>query len=102
MESEVLEQDDLAPLGCPLDRRARRITDAVLGELYRPSKEIRQSGRDRFQRELGVGLAFGPPEMRRENDGRSVLQRVLDGGHRRAYAGVVRDCAILDWHVEVH
>ena len=55
-----------------------------------------------FELNSGLGPPFGPPEVRGQDHGRPVLERVLDGRQRRADARVVLDAPFLDGHVEVH
>src|SRR5262245_42718451 len=101
MEPEVLEQDDLAALRGALDGGLCRRTDTVVGELHRTSKQFGKSCRDRLQRILGVWLPFGAAEMRRQDDGGTLFERIGDRRQRGANARVVADRAALDRHVEV-
>ena len=56
----------------------------------------------RLQAHLGIGLALGPPEVRRQYQARAVPQRVLDAGQRLANARVVHDAAVVERDVEVN
>ena len=77
METQVLEQDDIA---C---RVARRIADAVGRKGDGLSEQRRQPIRDRPEAHLGVDLALRPSQVAREDDRRAVVERVADGRQRR-------------------
>ena len=102
VEPEVLEQHHLAAPRRPIDRRARGVTDAVLGKLDRTAEKLGEPGGDRLQGVLGIGFAFRPPEMRRQDDRGALVECVIDRRQRRADASVVGNRAVLDRHVEVH
>src|SRR5262249_53731244 len=53
------------------------------------------------QRELGLALALGATEVRREHDARALAHQPLDRRQRRADARVVADRAAAQRHVEV-
>ncbi len=52
--------------------------------------------------ELGIRTALGPAEVAHEDEGRALIQRVLDGRQGGADALVVRHLAAGHGHVEVH
>ena len=93
----------------PRDRCASRdralgrcLADAVVANATgRPtsSDEPRGDGR---RLNSAVRLAFRPAQMAREDDGRALLERVLDRRQRGPDARVVADHAVLERDVEVH
>src|SRR5690606_440071 len=57
---------------------------------------------DGSQRELGLALALGTPQMARHHGQSTVADDVLDRGERLSDAEVVRDrAAVVEGHVEV-
>src|ERR1019366_6669421 len=56
----------------------------------------------RLQAQLGIGVAFGTAEVRRQDQARAVTQSVLDAGQGFANARVVHDPAVVERDVEVH
>src|SRR5207244_7807430 len=77
-------------------------SDAVRRKLDCFAKKIAQTRGHRFQAVLRVGLAFRPPEMRRENKLSVLFDDIPNGGERRLYACVIRDLAIGERYVDVH
>src|SRR5215470_15779507 len=57
---------------------------------------------NRLQAHLCVGFAFGPTQMRSEDQPRTMAQRMLDGWKRLANAGIVHDAPIFKWDIEIH
>ena len=102
VEADVLEHDEVVALGARRgDRLHGRLADAVLGEGHLALQQRRQVIGHRLQAELGARPALRPPEVRREDHRRAVLQRVRDGGQRRPHPRVVLDAPLLDRDVEV-
>ena len=101
MEAKVFEQHDVAA-GLRLgDGLPCRFTNAVAREHDLPPEERREVRRDRLEAVFRVRLAFRTTQVRGEDDGGALVERVLDGRQRRAHAGVVADDAVLERHVEV-
>ena len=100
VEPQVLEQDDAAFAGLR-DRLRRRLADAVFRERDGPPEQLRQPRRHGTERILGIRLALRPPEVRREDDGRALLEGVLDRREGRADARVLSDPAVFDGYVEI-
>ena len=101
MEAQILEHQHAARWQIRdhlLDFRS----DAVRPKLDCFAKKIAQTRGHRFQAVLRVGLAFRPPEMRRENKLSVLFDDIPNGGERRLYACVIRDLAIGERNVEVH
>ena len=102
VEAEVFEQDHVAGLerGAGLgDRRA----DAIGQEADRFLQQFGEPRRARRQAEFRVGLAFGPAEVRHEDQRAALLEHRLDARQRGADALVVGDAArVVLGHVEVH
>mmetsp|Transcript_13945 Transcript_13945/g.43201 ORF Transcript_13945/g.43201 Transcript_13945/m.43201 type:complete len:217 (+) Transcript_13945:274-924(+) len=90
VEPDVLQQHDAA-------RRHgvaglfHVVADAVVDFHDVRVQELREPADDRRDRELGVGLALGPADVRRDRDGRALLLEEVHGGHDRAEPRVVRD-----------
>ncbi len=67
MEAKILEQHDAALAGLR-DGLARRLADAIGGELDGAPEQLGELHGDRLQREFGAWLALRPAQMRREDD----------------------------------
>ena len=91
VEAGVLEEGDVA--------RLHRLDDVVRRQAVRRERDgapqlLRKRVRHRLERELRlVALALRTAEVRHQDEGRALLQHVLDGGERRDDARVVRDRA---------
>ena len=101
VEPQVLEQDDLVVRmrlrhGC-----ARRFADAVGGKNDRAPEQLGEARNHRREAVLGHGLAFRATEVRGEDDGCALLERVPDRGQRCPDARVVANHTVFDRHVEV-
>ena len=101
VEAQVLEQHDVAA-GMRLGHRRRGgLADAVAGEHDRPAQQRGQRRDQRLQAELRRDLALRPSEVRGEDDGRALVERVLNRRQRGPDPRVVADHAVLDRDVEV-
>ncbi len=101
VEAQVLEQDDLGSAMRCGHGGFRRLADAVGRKDDVALQQLPQSIGDRLQAELRRRLALRPPQVRRKNDRRALVERVVNGRQRRGDARVVGDRAVLDRHVEV-
>ena len=94
METDILEQDDLAGFqggagGLDLG------SDAVVEELHRLAEQFLQLCGDGLEGVLGDALAVGAAEMAGQDDRRTLIQGVLDGRKRRGDALGIGDLSGL-------
>ena len=101
VKAKVLKQKHVAVLQLR-DLLARLRADAVLRERDRTPKQLRQVLGHGSKAVLLDALALRPSQMRREDDTRAVVNRVLNRRQRGTYARVVLDHAVLHRHVEVN
>ena len=81
MESQVLEQQNLAGFGAQLFH----VRPCAIGRhLDRLAQQFGQSGGRRFQAHFRIRLAFGTAEMARQNYSSAVFQRITYGWQRGA------------------
>jgi hypothetical protein len=100
VEADVLEQDDVARLRGRtggLDRGA----NAVVEELHRLAEQLAEALGHGRERELQLALAVGASEVAHEDDGRALVEQVVDRRQRRGDALVVFDFSVFDGNVEV-
>ena len=107
VEAQVLEQQRLALFqlgGDFFGFRANALgTEAnVLAARQLLIEQHAQPLGHRLQAHLGIGLAFGPAQMRSQNQARSMAQSIFDGGQSFADARVVHDAPVFERHVEVN
>src|SRR3954470_7619469 len=78
MEAQILEQHDLQrrTVMHTIDRIEGRATDAVSCECDWATKQLAEANGDRFQAELGSGLALRAAEVRGEDYGGALVERV--------------------------
>ena len=83
MESEVLQQDDLARLD-RLDGGGARVVDAALtGHHHRPTQQFREPRADRLERERRfVPGSRRTPQMAHEHARAVPVENRADGGKR--------------------
>ncbi len=106
MEAEVFEQQRLAFL--ELERHFFGFgpnalwaeTDIFAARQFLVEQHAQTLG-DGLETQLGIGLAFGTAEVRREDKAGAVTQSVLDAGQGFADARVVHDAAVVERDVEV-
>lgn len=102
VETQVLEQDDLAVVGL-VDRLLDLLADAVAGEDDALAEQLLELAYDGLQAVLGVGLAIWTAEMRHQDHGLGAgFDGMLDGGEGTDDALVVGDVGIgVEGDVEV-
>ncbi len=100
VEADVLQQHDVAGLHLR-DALLGILADDVLGQHDRLAQLFGQAGGDGGQGVLHIELALGAAQVRGQDDGRIVIQQVLDGGQSRHDAGLVRDLVAVQRDVEV-
>ena len=100
VEADVLQQNDVAGLH-RVDALLGVLADDVLGQDDLLIELLAQALRNGGQGILHVEFALGTAQVRAEDDGRIVVQEVLDGGQRRHDAGVVGDLRAVQGDVEV-
>ena len=100
VEADVLQQNDVARLH-RVDALLGVLADDVLGQDDLLIELLAQALRNGGQGILHVEFALGTAQVRAEDDGRIVVQEVLDGGQRRHDAGVVGDLRAVQGDVEV-
>ncbi len=101
VEAQVLEERDLA-VAEVVDDLSRAVADAVVREHDLAGwEELRETGADGLERQLGVALALWPPEVRREHDAPTSLERQLDRRQSRPDPRVVGDGGAVERNVEV-
>src|SRR5437879_12813821 len=101
MEAQILEHQHAARWQIRdhlLDFRS----DAVRPKLDCFPKKIAQTRGHRFQAVLRVGLAFRPPEMRRENKLSVLFDDIPNGGERRLYACIISNFVMGVRYVEMY
>ena len=104
MEAQVFEQQHFAR------RRLHGFhfgADAIGRHLHRAAQQFLQPRGGRLQAHFRIRLALGTPQVRRQDDTGSVIERVLDGGQRRLDALVAGDFhvalfVLLQRHIEIH
>ena len=99
MEARVLQTDDVAGMHGG-DRALGDRTDAIVDEGNRPLDDARDFRRDRLERGLGVA-AFGPAEMREQDDLAAFGRDFGDGLRGALDARGVGDHAVFHRHVQV-
>jgi hypothetical protein len=99
VEAEILEQDDTPRVG--RNRLVRLRTHAVRRERDGSSQQGSEMIGDGLERELRIGFALRPSQMRRQNHRRAVIERISNRRQRRADARVIANLPVLDRHVEI-
>ena len=104
IEADVLEEHHLT--GLKLFGHSLRLaaSEEFLRELHGAVHEGLQILGHRLESQLGLEAAFlGTAEVGHDDDGGTVLEELLDGGHRLAHAGVVGNLLpVVHGDVEVH
>ena len=107
MEAEVLQQQRLPTL--QLVGHLLRLHANAVGRkshvLAAPQNVVEQNAQPlghRLHAHLGIGLALGTSQVRRQNEPRAMAQRVLNAGQRLADAGVIHHAAVVERDVEIH
>ena len=97
--AEVLQQEDLTGLqgvGLCLSLLA------VVGKLYGNTQAFAYAAHDVLEGEFGIHL-FGTTQVGHDNEGTSLCEHLLEGGHGTADTGIVRDFEFLvQGNVEVY
>ncbi len=104
VEAQVFEQQHFAGRGL---HGFHFRPDAIGRHLHRAAEQFAQARRHRLQTHFRIRLAFGPPEVGRQDDAGAVFERVLNGGQRRLDALVAGDfhvapLILLERHIEIH
>jgi len=101
VESQILEQADLAPAE-RLRQRPGLLADAVAGERHLLSEQFPEPPGSRGEAHLRAPLSFGSPQVARADDPRAVFDEMPN---RRQCGGdppVVGDRLAVERDVEVH
>ena len=101
MEADVFEKKDIA-VGERLALRFWDGADAIRGETNGLADQSFELLGGRKKRILGIRTAFGPPQMRSEDQACAFLNGQAQGGDSFTNAGIVGDHAVLERDVEVH
>src|SRR5690606_9842297 len=76
LEAEVLEQDDVTCVQIA-DELRDAVADDLVGEPDLAAEQFGEDAGDRLHRELGLELAFGASEMRRQDEPGTAVQKGL-------------------------
>ena len=102
MKAEVLEQDDTtAALVSGIDDGLRGVADTIRSERHRAAEELWSAAATGLRLYFGLTWPFGPSEMRGQNYGGALLERIANRRKRRADARIVGDLAVFERDVEV-
>ncbi len=101
VEADILEDEDVARLDLG-DGLLSLLAVGVVDELHVVASELSELLGCRLEGELGLGaIALGAAEMAHEHDAGTVLLQILDRRDSGLDAGVIRDNAVLQGHIEV-
>ncbi len=81
MKAQIFQQQHLARRG---QHGLHFGAHAIGRQLHRLAQQFLQFRRHRLHAHLGVRLAFGTPQMRRQNHSRALFQGILNGRQRGA------------------
>ncbi len=101
METHIFEQQHF-PIAQRFRFRFSFRTHAIGDKRYRLAKQFLQARCHRRKAVLRVHFAFGPSEMRGENQASAAAHRQLQRRQRLADARVVAHFAAVQRHVEIH
>ncbi len=101
MKAHVFKHQRLPGLK-PINQLAHLFADRVRRKLYGLAEQFREPAGGGRKRILLVALAFGPAEVRGQNESRPIFERIPDAWKRRAYTRIIRNIALgVERHVEV-
>jgi hypothetical protein len=101
VEADILEDEDVARLDLG-DGLLSLLAVGVVDELHFVAGELSELLCCRLEGELGLGaIALGAAEMAHEHDAGTVLLQILDRRDSGLDAGVIRDNAVPQGHIEV-
>ena len=96
IEADVLEQHHLATLQLLGHGLGHTAAEQLLGELDGTVHERLKILGHRLESQLGLeATLLGTAEVCHDDDGGTVVEQLLDGGHRLAHAGIVGDVFVL-------
>src|SRR5690606_9300313 len=94
------EQDDVTCVQIA-DELRDAVADDLVGEPDLAAEQFGEDAGDRLHRELGLELAFGASEMRRQDEPGTAVQKGLNRGEGGPNSGVVAHLAVGERDVEV-
>ena len=100
IEADVFQKQDVSRL-LGFDQGFDFRSNDIRSERHLAAEIFLELLGDRLQAELGDFLPFGSPKMGHDDQARTVVKQIVDGGKSRLDAGVVRHGLAVERHIEI-